>query len=159
MPPSLRRLGPENSGNRSSSYPVEGAGRAADDFDFFSLKGKKYRTGWSWDSRKPARGLAQTTTRAVQNARPFGRSAVAPCTNHIAPPFNTTMATPVEEEKAWLRKKIDEVEEEKKEVKAELKKVEGAEKERLQERLNKLEGQLEALYTAISKLPAAHGML
>ena len=65
------------------------------------------------------------------------------------------MATPAEE-RLW--KKIDEVEEEKKEVKAELKNAAGAEKERLQLQVIELEGQLKALYTAISKLPAAAGM-
>ena len=69
------------------------------------------------------------------------------------------MATPVEEKEAWLRQEIRETKKEREEVKAELKNAVGAEKKQLQERLNKLEGQLEAYATAISKLPAAPGIL
>ena len=68
------------------------------------------------------------------------------------------MATPVEEEKAWLRQEIRETKKEREEVKTELKNALGAEKERLQLRVIELEGQLKAYATAISKLPAA-GML
>ena len=83
----------------------------------------------------------------------------------IAPPLAATvgtvrqphamMATPAEE-RLW--EEIRETKEEKKEVKAELKNAVGAEKERLQERLIKLDGQLEGYATAIGKLPAAPGI-
>ena len=83
------------------------------------------------------------------------RTSLAATVRTVRQP-HAMMATP-EKERLW--KKIDDVEEEKKEVKAELKNAEGAERERLQERLIKLEGQLEAYATAISKLPAAPGRL
>ena len=80
----------------------------------------------------------------------------------IEPPLAATVGTvrqphammaTAAEERLW--KKIEEVEKKRDAVEAELKNAEGAERERLQERLIKLEGQLEGY---ISKLPAAPGM-
>ena len=72
--------------------------------------------------------------------------------------IHAMMATPAEEEKLWLREEIRETKKKRDAVEAELENAEGAEKERLQERLIKLDGQLEGYATAIGKLPAAPGI-
>ena len=69
------------------------------------------------------------------------------------------MATPADEEKLWLRKRIEEGETKRDAVEEELKNAEGSEKERLQLRLIELDGQLKEYARAICKLPAAPGML
>ena len=99
---------------------------------------------------------AQCGTAAVPRQRCFKIEPPLAATVGTVRQIHAMMATPAEEEKLWLREEIRETKKKRDAVEEKLENAEGAEKERLQERLNKLEGQLEALY---SKLPAAPGML
>ena len=68
------------------------------------------------------------------------------------------MMTTLAEEEKVLWQEIHDTKQEREEVERAIENAQGAEKARLQDLRNKVEGRLEALYKAISKLPAPPGV-